>query len=294
MQGRNRKRATKFLVITIAILFLVATGITGLLYVQGRVPPHRTSQYVALGSSFAAGIGLGERAAGSPYVCLRRTGGYPSLAARELNVSLEDVSCSGSTTRHVLEGGQMYQGPQLEAVGAAARIVSVTSGGNDVGYIADLMKASGKGGIVGGWLSGTTVPVGQRDFGAVSRNLVAIAAEARRRAPHAKIVFVLYPRLVPPRGTCDRLGISAEEAALSRDVAARLARATKVAAQQSGALLVDMDALSRGHDACSAAPWVNGASPAEGTAFHPNRAGARATAEAIVRTLATTGPIPAG
>ena len=56
---------------------------------------------------------------------------------------------------------------------------------------------------------------------------------------------------------------------------------------ESGAQLVDIANASVGHDVCSKAPWVNGASVKAGTAFHPNAAGAEATADAIVKAYST-------
>jgi hypothetical protein len=73
---------------------------------------------------------------------------------------------------------------------------------------------------------------------------------------------------------------------IGRDIAARLLEATRVAAELTGATFVDMAAASVGHDACSPEPWINGASPASGAPFHPNQAGAQATAEAVFKAIA--------
>ena len=70
-----------------------------------------------------------------------------------------------------------------------------------------------------------------------------------------------------------------------RDVAEQLADATRAAASDSGAALVDMQRLGIDHHACSAAPWVNGWIDAQGTRFHPNLLGARATAEAVAKAV---------
>ncbi len=82
----------------------------GMLIVQGRRPPDRTAPYVALGSSFAAGYGLGPRLEDSPYACLKSSNGYPQQLAKMLNLSLENVTCYGATTTHVLHGGQNFLG----------------------------------------------------------------------------------------------------------------------------------------------------------------------------------------
>ena len=77
------------------------------------------------------------------------------------------------------------------------------------------------------------------------------------------------------------------------DLAQQLALATKRAADDSGAELVDIANASVGHDVCSNVPWVNGVSVQTGTAFHPNAVGAAATADAVVNAYsmrATNGP----
>ena len=59
-----------------------------------------------------------------------------------------------------------------------------------------------------------------------------------------------------------------------RSVAVRLAEVTRAAASAAGATVIDMAVISKGHDACSAQPWVNGSAPAHGAPFHPTLAGA--------------------
>ena len=97
------------------------------------------AQYVALGSSFAAGLGLGPRAPGSPFFFMRSINGYPQQLARMVDLSLVDASCSGATTRHVLHGGQFFQPAQIDMLVSTTELVTLTAGGNDVGYIRDLV-----------------------------------------------------------------------------------------------------------------------------------------------------------
>jgi hypothetical protein len=96
---------------------------------------------------------------------------------------------------------------------------------------------------------------------------------------------VTYPAILPPHGSCPTLGISEAEAALMRQVGARLAEVTCTAARETGADFVDMETVSIDHHACAAIPWVNGWKKTEGTKFHPTSAGAEATAKEIARLL---------
>ena len=268
-------------------LVLALIGIVALvLLYQGKRRPDIDGQYVAMGSSFAAGLGLGQREAGSPFICMRSVGGYPHLLARISGLKLVSVACSGSTTQHMLQGGPAFLRPQLEAVGPEAKLVTVTSGGNDVGYVGDLTMASGAAGSVTKWLWKGAKPVEQRDFAKVTANLIELVTAIKARAPKAQVVLVSYPAILPLEGSCAGIGIDAELADLGRVIATRLSEATKLAAEQSGARFVDMGAASVGHDACAAEPWVNGAKPGKGTPFHPSAAGAKATAEAIWQALA--------
>lgn len=87
---------------TILTVFAVTgLGIVALLFYQGRRPVETSGEYVALGCSFAAGLGLGAREPGSPWVCMRSTNGYPHVLARLTGLRLVDMTCSGSTTEHI-------------------------------------------------------------------------------------------------------------------------------------------------------------------------------------------------
>jgi len=266
---------------------VVAAGLAslGFLYWQGRQVPPIDGAYVALGSSFAAGMGLGARAQGSPVQCLRTMAGYPALVARRTGLALVDTTCSGSTTGHILDGGPMLLGPQLAAIGPDVRLVTITSGGNDVGYIGDLMAASGSMGRLAGWWHGAVKSPADRPYALVEANLKTILARVRARAPASRIIVVSYPAIFPARGNCAATGVSDRQAQISRSVAARLAAATRAAIAGSGATLIDMHTLSDGHDVCSESPWVNGAVAEDGAPFHPNAAGSAATAASIVAAI---------
>jgi lysophospholipase L1-like esterase len=268
----------------VALLILIGVFLLVLLW-QGKRKPDMLGQYVALGSSFAAGLGLGSRDPGSPFACMRSSNGYPHILARMTGLSLVDMSCSGSTTEHILKGGQVFLGPQLAAIGPDAQLVTITSGGNDVGYIGDLAFASGSAGALGKLFWKGAKPLEERDFDRVGENFRAIAQAIRTRAPRALIVLVSYPVILPDEDTCPRLGLDSMMADTGRAVGARLHEVTKQAAEDSGMLFVDMRAGSAGHGVCSDTPWVNGAKLGSGAPFHPNLAGAQATAETVFNAI---------
>jgi len=287
--GRD-KRGWRFLrkailIPGLALLALVLI-IVGTLYWQAQQKPTGKPVLVALGSSFAAGIGLGDRAAGSPLLCQRSRNGYPQQLARIRNLPIVDMACSGATARHVLDGGQIFLGPQLDGLAKDTKWVTLTVGGNDISYVGDLSFLAGrKDQTIMGWAMrqfwGGPLKPEQRDYAKLRTVLAATLAEIKRRAPQVKIIVATYPTILPPKGTCAKLGLTAAEADQMRVVGDRLAEQTLAIAQQASASVVDMHTLGAGHDACSAEPWVNGWHNTVGTAFHPTMAGAKATAVAI-------------
>src|SRR5262245_21256311 len=95
----------------IAVLLALAIIGVGVAYYQAKRTPAGRPDYVALGSSFAAGAGLGKLQPGSPLLCARSINGYPQQLARVLSLSIVDMSCGGAVAKHLIEGGQFFQGP---------------------------------------------------------------------------------------------------------------------------------------------------------------------------------------
>lgn len=281
-------RIAKWVALVSAIAIAAVAIVLVVLFVEGSAAPDRSGEYVALGSSFAAGPGLGPLAPGSPHACWRTVENYAHQLARTAGLRLVDVSCGGATARNILDGGPFFQPPQIDAVGPSARLVTITVGGNDVGYIGDLglLSLRARGGILGSLIRAAwngPRPVDARPFDELVATLVDVVTGVHQRSPGASVVLLTYPQVLPPSGTCTGVGISEQEALLMQGVAQRLAHATRAAASRSQALLVDMASESQGHDACSADPWVNGSSARDGAMFHPNLAGARATASSLAR-----------
>jgi lysophospholipase L1-like esterase len=256
--------------------------------------PALTGDYVALGASYAAGPGLGEIKPGSPARCAQTMGGYPTLLAEDLRLTLIDASCSGATSQHVLTGWNELP-PQIDALTPATTLVTVTVGGNDLNYVGNFFS-SGCAPDGTAQVSGRkfTCPMPRKpteaQFAAVEANLREIAKQVRARSPKARLVFVPYLTLLPAL-PCAAAPIDAELWAISSETADRLSRMTRQVAEEAGALLVPLDTESREHTACDSMAWTNGrkaTAPGDGIAWHPNRAGMRATAAAIISAL---GPI---
>ncbi|TXI53573.1 GDSL-type esterase/lipase family protein, partial [Mycolicibacter arupensis] len=100
------------------------------------------NRYVALGSSMAAGPGIRPSAPGAPRAAGRSARNYPHLVAHALGLDLCDVTFSGATTAHLLSERQRGVPPQIETLNGSEALVTITIGGNDVGYVPLLMAAA--------------------------------------------------------------------------------------------------------------------------------------------------------
>jgi lysophospholipase L1-like esterase len=252
------------------------------------------SHYVAMGSSFASGPGLqpASDTDAAARRCTRSSQNYAQQLASRLQLELTDVSCSGAKTSHVL-GPWNELPPQVDALRADTRLVTLTIGGNDVGYIGGLASAScnalGLAAQLAGRPCSANVAPTEAAYVQTAAAMRAIVAEIQRRAPRARVVLVDYTRVLPAHGCCELTPLSDADADIGRAVAARLERITADVAHDTGAELLSAAQLSRGHDACSAEAWSDGyAKTTAGSAranYHPNLAGMTAIASALEQRL---------
>ncbi len=258
------------------------------------------NRYVALGSSMAAGPGIRPRAAGAPRWSGRSARNYPHLVAKRLNLdrglNFVDVTFSGATTAHLLVDQQRGAPPQIAALDGSETLVTVTIGGNDVGYVPLLMAAAlphaaRRLPLLGGRIS-ELLDRDARDqaLAEVFDSLCAVGNALRQCAAHARIFFVDYLTMLPPAGA-PAPPLSEADADLGRHVAANLERLTADAAAATGCEVVRVGAASRDHHAWSAEPWTTTPAryavplPGRPAPLHPDAAGMLAVAELVLGQL---------
>lgn len=214
-------------------------------------------EYVALGDSYAAGVGAPPD--GVSGACQRSPYSYPALYARTR--PLTQVACSGATTTDVLRH-------QVEAVTATTDLVTITVGGNDTGFSPVLTTCStaaadetcAQAVRAGEGVARFALPVGlAADYGAI-----------RLRAPQARIVVLGYPWLFDETPDCAGVPDQARRVLLNGGADTLNASIRRTAARL-GAEFVDVRPAFEGHGVCSADPWING--PAAAGAYHPTARG---------------------
>lgn len=253
------------------------------------------AHYVAMGSSFASGPGILPKQTGTPPRCGRSALNYAQHLAQIRGLDLTDVTCSGARTTHVL-GAWRELPAQLDAIRPDTALVTVTIGGNDIGYIGGLINAScaalAKVNTEATSKCRPVVSPSAADYQGLENRLRQIAVETRARAPKAALVFVSYMAVLPPQGVCSAVPLAAQQADASRMIGARLDAITARVAKEQGGIFVDSASVTGAHHACAQVPWMQGydANPDWKTQvpYHPTGEGMAAVARLIDRTLDET------
>jgi len=266
----------------------------------GASGPH----YVALGDSYASGPFIPSQQSSAPG-CLRSANNYPHLVAAALGFSLTDVSCSGATTSDLGGSETTSDGPvppQLDALSPATGLVTLTIGGDDLGFVS----------IVKNCLAATPwgpTPSGRNckdryDPGGDNQLASSVAAIATRldtalgqihtRAPGAKIFVVGYPDIVPPTGDgCwPDLPFTRTDASYLRSVEVDLNTMLTNVSSAEGAAYVDTYTPSEPFNACtsSASRWVEPIIPtAPAAPVHPDATGEAGMARIVEASISAHG-----
>lgn len=253
----------------------------------------RGVDYVALGDSYTSGPGIPHQVDAG---CARSDHNYPSLVAAQRQVAdFTDVSCAGATTAEMWQA-QGANKPQLDALGRGTDLVTVQIGGNDVGFGSIIATCAHL---------AAQDPTGdpcERSYEASGYDELALAVlrtapkvdrvlrAVHARAPHARVVVVGYPDLLPDNGSgCfPQVPFAQKDFAYLRDTEKRLNLMLRVVAGVNRAGYVDTYGPTVGHDMCKAPAdrWIEPLQPASPAApAHPNAKGEQAMAEAVLGRL---------
>jgi GDSL-like Lipase/Acylhydrolase family len=252
----------------------------------------RAANYVALGDSYAAGPLIPNPLL--PLGCLKSSNNYPHRAAPGIGLTLRDATCSGATTVHMTNPQNVEPDgpnpPQFDSLDASTTVVSLTIGGNDIGFsqvaescitvnpfshpCLDKYNAGG-------------VDQLKARIEATAPKVAAVLQGIHARSPSAKIYVVNYPAIFPETGfgCWPQMPIGFTDVPYLRSTEQRLNSMLATQAAAGGATLVNWYGASIGHDACkgSLTRWVEPLVPGNAAApIHPNAAGMLGGANALL------------
>ena len=277
----------------------------------------------ALGSSFAAGPSISPQTSAP---ARRSSNNYASLLSRAIPGSnLTDLSASGATLLNVLnEPQETLLGtlrPQLEGLPEDTDVVTLTAGGNDLGYSAGMIGDAARltvedGEVLGMMLegmglkrdaagaaaAGSAGSAGTDDGGGggggvagvskevIAERFVAVIDAIKARAPKARVFLVEYLAVFgPDTVVADDQPLGEERVGFYRGLAGNLKAAYAIAAERrkdQGVEVVSVADLSeREHALGAKEAWVTGYTVeglmSGGAPFHPNAEGHRGVARVL-------------
>jgi lysophospholipase L1-like esterase len=280
LTGHRRRWLALLTVLVVTITAWAATAVA------------RADNYVSLGDSYVAGPFIPNPTL--PLGCLKSDHNYPHLAAGGIGLSLRDPSCSGATTDDMTQPQNVDPDgpnpPQFNSLDGATKVVSLTIGGNDIGFssIAESCVTYNPFShpCKDKYDSGGVDQISQR-IQATAPKVAAVLQGIHARAPSARVFVVNYPAIFPETGSgCwPQMPISFSDTPYLRAKERELNQMLATQAAANGATLVSWYAASIGHDACksSSVRWVEPLVPGNLAApIHPNRAGMQGAANVLV------------
>lgn len=255
-------------------------AVVGLLALTGSAAPavfgspRPTIVYDALGDSYASGYGV------PPYSdCGRSEAAYAVQLDGRKTIALDDfVACAGATTSTLVSGGQ------LAALDADTDLVTISVGGNDVGWSTAITACLGG---TDEQCTGALALARSKVSTLLPARLDAVYAGIAERAPGAQVLVTGYPRLFSPESGPFLLASPTEQEALN-DGADLLDGVLADAAARHGFGFVDVTKRFLHHGVNAPDPWVLG--PFSPGPFHPNAEGYAAYTAAVA---AAVDPAPA-
>ncbi|WP_405801057.1 SGNH/GDSL hydrolase family protein [Streptomyces sp. NBC_01506] len=274
-------------------------------------------EWAALGDSYTAGV---IPAAGEVFEvprdgCERTDLSYPQVIDRDLGslIELTNVSCGAATIEDITFNAQNPIGrhlppfsedpdypfppvpPQSEAVNPGTDVVTVGVGGNTLGFaemlLTCLQLGSGSGGVDTPCRDDLADNVPDR-LNKVSSDYDEMLETLQERAPHAKIVSVGYPAVIPQDTSKCRYDDWEQFASITRgdldwlrkDVLEPLNKVIEKSSARHDASFVNLYDSSRNHSVCDAGKWVEGiftTFPTEVAFVHPNAKGHKNAADHV-------------
>jgi lysophospholipase L1-like esterase len=271
-------------------------------------------EYVALGDSYSAGLGLTPPTGLPTPACGQSAVDFPHQLASAYGLALTDVSCSGAETGDITTTAQYPDAaPQISALSADTDVVTITIGGNDLDFApvaASCVALTADGPLLlnqtaADCASDYTTPfdkLAARIAVEIAPALAATYAQIAVAAPNAEVFVVGYPSIFPgtlPEGGCftspfsgaNSFPFTATDTVYLHSVELKLDAAIQAAAAAAGFTYVPTLSAAGDNSACApvGTAYVNGVTLSETSAdpssLHPNALGVTFLTDTVSRAI---------
>jgi lysophospholipase L1-like esterase len=220
----------------------------------------QNAEYVALGDSYAAGYGLSDPTGKPVPACGQSKHDYPHQIAKALDLHLTDVSCAGADSGNVVSYPQDGAAPQVDALSASTRLVTLTIGGNDADLFATASSCLALT-ATGPVFSGRDAPSCKSRLvhngvdslrasvnGPVRQGITSAIDAVKSAAPNADVIVIGYPAIFPSRAATPKHGCfrsALDLASLGGDFPANSFPFTNTDTRYLAGIQRDMDSVTR-------------------------------------------------
>jgi lysophospholipase L1-like esterase len=228
--------------------------------------------YVALGDSYSSGVGAGSYI-GSSGSCDRSTNAYPALwDSANQPATYVSEACSGATIATVLSS-------QLSALSAATTLVSITVGGNDVGFssVMETCVLSSTSTCVSAVNKAESLVASQ-----LPGELDSVLNAIKMDAPSARVVVLDYPELYDLSASSWCIGLSRTDRTDLNQGADQLDSQIQSAAARHGDVFADVRGAFSGHEICDSSSWLHSVNFLDiSESYHPTASGQSSAYEPV-------------
>ncbi|MER6332512.1 SGNH/GDSL hydrolase family protein [Streptomyces sp. NPDC001034] len=218
--------------------------------------------YVALGDSYASGVGSGSYISSSGS-CDRSTKAAAYLwNAAHSPASFSFNACSGATTDDVMAN-------QLGSLNSSTSLVSISIGGNDAGF-ANVMQTC----VLNSDSTCLSAISSAESYitSTLPGKLDTVYNAIHSKAPNARVVVVGYPRFYLLGQTC--LGLSDTKRSAINDAADVLDNTIQTRVSAHGFAFGDVRSAFSTHEICSGSSWLHSLNVLDLTeSYHPTADG---------------------
>ncbi|GAA1018712.1 hypothetical protein Aple_026470 [Acrocarpospora pleiomorpha] len=214
----------------------------------------------ALGDSYSSGEGSGpyDKASGG---CHRSDTAWPRLVDEQRSdlVMGAHVACSGAKFEALKKKfkNEPAQLDQLKQMAEPAGVITMTMGGNDLGFSPVLTACYIDNCTYKPLFGDSTLGQAAKRLPKLKKTAIKGYQDLKAAAGDARIVIVGYPRMFPDKKSEERcLWLSNAERRELNELAKKLDDTLRSAAQEAGVEFVSVLEALDGHEACSRDSWI--------------------------------------